>query len=216
MKKIKKRSLILIVVIFSIGILVKIAILDNVELLFAVAVGLDKPSKLYYFTTERIYNISEKAKLSDKILKDLEANKNKHLDDLYIHTLGIIGEYHSATYLLKTYVKYQDDKNNAIILAGIIDSMGMIGNEDLVPLLERLLSNYDNHRMQVTRYAIARALYLITGKPYSYIDSSGEKTNFNITTELKEAWAAVNLSRGRKRTFSEMLTLDKLYRPPGW
>lgn len=216
MKKIQKRSLILIVVLFSIGIFFKIAILDNVNLLFTVAAGLDKPSKLYYFATERIYKISGKKKIGEKILQDLKANKNKHLNDLYIHTLGIIGEYYSATYLLKTYVKYQNDKNHVIIVNSIIDSMGKIGNEDLVPLLERLLSNYDNHRMQVTRYAIARALYLITGNAYSYSDSSGEKTNFNITNELKDARSVVKRSKGRIRTFSEMLTLDKVYRAPGW
>lgn len=216
MKKIQKRSLLLIVVLFSVGILLKIAILDNVGLLFTVAAGSDKPSMLYYFATERIYNISGEERVNEKILQDLEANKNKHFRDLYIHTLGVIGEYYSATYLLKTYVKYQDDKNHAIIVATVIDSMGMIGNEDLVPLLERLLSNYENHRMQVTSYAIARALYLITGKAYSYSDSSGEKINFNITNELKDARNVVKSSMGRKRTFSEMIILDKLYRAPGW
>ena len=216
MNKTQKAILLLIIVIFIISFVFKIVVFDNPDVLFPLAAGLNIPSTLHYIVKERIYKISEKKNIGEQILKYLEEDKNKYLHNLYIQTIGITGEHYSAVYLIKTYVKYQNDRNNEITVSRIIDSMGLIGNEDVVPLLETLLRNYDRHRMQVTRYAIARALYLLTDKIYDYINSSGEKTRLYLTDELKVARRVTMETKGRTRTFEEMIILDKLYRPPGW
>jgi hypothetical protein len=83
--------------------------------------------------------------------------------------------------------------------------MGLIDNNDLVPFLETLLRDYDQLRVQATKYSIARSLYLITGNKFSYV---------RIIRELSEARNVILKSKGRKRTLQEMLLLDKLYRPP--
>jgi len=211
-----KKWLILLAVALSISITTKILILDNTNFLYAIAEGMDQPSKPYYFVMERIYKLSGDKKLDEKIHKFLEEDKNKHLHALYIHTLGIIGGNHSSTFLMKAYVKYQDDPNHIITVSRIIDSMGVVGDEDVVPILERLIDNYDNHRMKVTRYAIVRALYLATGKVYEYINSSGKNTKLKLTDELESARGIILAAKGRTRTFEEMRSLDKLFKPPSW
>ena len=214
MNKSKTKILVAIIIFLGIGLIAKIMILDNEDVLFSIAAGLDVPSKLYYFVIERIYKISENKNIGDKILSYLEENKNKHLHNLYIQTLGIIGEYYSASFLLKAYSKYQHNMNHRSTLSHIIDSMGLIGNEDLVPLLETLLKDHDELDVQVTKYSIARALYLITGKSYSYTNQSGERTQLHVTEELIKARRIIIDSKKRRRTLDEMIALEKLYRPP--
>ena len=211
-----KKWLILFVIIISICFAGKILILDNTDLLFTIAEGLEQPSKSYYLVMERIYKLSAKERLEEKINKYLEDDKNSHLHDRYIHTLGIIGGQKFPAILIKAYVQYQDDPDHILTVPRIIDSMGIVGVEDVVPILEKLLSNYDRHRVRVTRYAIVRALYLATGKAYEYTNSSGGRTKLELTNELEDARRVILESRNRDRTFEEMKSLDKVFRPPGW
>ena len=202
----------LAVVILSIGL--KFVFFDNLHILFLMAEGLDQPSRLYYVVQERIYKLDETKNIGKVILQNLEEDKNKHLHNLYIKTLGVVGEYYSASYLLKAYVSYQNDEQHANTVWYIINSIGMLGNKDVVPILETLLKNYDRHKMQVTRYSLVRSLYLITGERYDYINAAGEKTKIVLTNELKSARQVIVNSKGRKRTYEEIIILDKLYRPP--
>lgn len=214
MSKIRKKWLlpVIVVIIVFVG---KFGVLDNVNVLFSLAAGFDEPSTLYYLTTERIYRLSDKKNLGKKLLKYLEQGRNPHLHNLYIKTMAIIGEHNAAatTYLIKAYAKYQDNMEKRGVVFNIIDSMGFIGNKTAVSVLERLLSNYDAHRMVVPRYVIVRALYLSTGKAYDYIDDSGKETKLYLTDELKRARAVIVDSKGRSRTFEEMMVLDNINRP---
>ena len=215
MKKINKKIIVFVLItlfIFTLG--VKVFIFDNLNVLFLIAEGFDQPSAWFYVAQERIYKTAERKDIGKDILKYLEDDKNTHLHNLYIKTLGIIGEYYSATYLIKAYAKYQNKERYAVTIVYIIASMGMLGNNDVVPLLETLLKNYDKHKMLVTRYSLARSLYLITGKRYNYVNSSGENTKLHLTNELKNARKVIEKSKGHRRTYDEMIVLDKLYRPP--
>ena len=173
--------------------------------MFQIAAGLDKPSKFYNIIIERIYSLSESQNFNEEIRNHLEQNKNDHLYNLYIHVLGIIGDRSSAGIFIKLYSRYQHDINHHSTVNRIIDAMGLIDNNDLVPFLETLLRDYDQLRVQATKYSIARSLYLLTGKKSSYVQ---------VTGELSEARNVIFNSKGRKRTLQEMLLLDKLYRPP--
>jgi hypothetical protein len=214
-KKFSNYFVLLSTIVFMITIS-SILILNNVGLLFIIAGGLNKPSKSYYFVMERIYKLSKNNEVLEDILHDLNNDKNTHLNNIYIDTLGIIGNPTSATVLMKKYVKLQGDPNYADTLSSIIDSLGLIGNNDVVPILERLNKNYEKHRMQITKYSIVRALYLIAGKAYEFTNNSGENAKLKITEGLKEARRIILETKGRDRTFKEMRSLDKLYRPPGW
>lgn len=203
----KKRNLITLLacLLIIISLVFHFFIFKNENALFLIAAGLDKPSKLYNIVIERIYSLSQSQNLDEEIRKHLEQNKNDHLYNLYIHVLGIIGDRSSAGIFIKLYSRYQHDLNHRSTVNRLIDAMGLIDNNDLVPFLETLLRDYDQLRVQTTKYSIARSLYLITGNKSSYV---------RITRELSEARNVILNSKGRKRTLQEMLLLDKLYRPP--
>ena len=214
MYKIRKRYILLILLACIIFVF-KFAIIDNTFVLFSIAKGLDEPSTLFYSVTERIYKLSVKKDISEKIIKKIEDDKNSHLHDLFIKALGVIGEDQprAINCIIKTYIKYQDDPNRQGILLYVIDSMGFIGNQNTVSILERLLINYDKHSIVVPRYSIARALYLSTGRNYEYFNESREKKQFYLTDGLRDARNAIVASKGRYRTFPEMMVLDNLNRP---
>jgi hypothetical protein len=215
MKKTNKKIIAFVLItlsIFTIGL--KVFIFDNLNALFLIAEGFDQPSTWFYVVQKRIYKIAERKDIGNDILKYLNNDKNRHLHNLYIKTLGIIGEYYSAAYLIKAYAKYQNNERYAVTIGYIIASMGMLGNDNVVQLLETLLKNYDKHKMQVTRYSLARSLYLLTGKRYDYVNSSGENTKIHLTNELKTARKVIEKSKRHRRTYDEMIVLDKLYRPP--
>jgi hypothetical protein len=216
MKKRKKLILIFALSLSLTGIIFHFAVMENENALFLIAEGLDKPSKRYYIVTERIYNLSERKKVRDKIREHLERNNNDHLHNLYIQVLGITGDSSSSGILIKLYSLYQQDMNRRSTVSRIIDAMGQIGDEDFVPFLETLVRDYDKLRVQATKYSILRSLYLITGNRYSYFNSSGRKSELEVTEELIDARRVIMNSKGRKRSIQEMLVLEKLYRPPGW
>lgn len=212
----KKRNIIVLLVCLLIftWVVFHFSVLENEKALFLIAEGLDKPSNLYNIVIKKIYRLSEKKNLNEKIREYLEQNKNDHLHNLYIQVLGISGASSSAGVLIKVYSRCQHDMNRRSTVNRIIDAMGLIANDDLVPLLEILLRDYDKLRVQATKYSIARSLYLITGKRYPYTDDAGRNTGLQVTEELIEARNVIMNSKVRKRTLQEMLLLDRLYRPP--
>lgn len=151
-----------------------------------------------------------------KLLANIKTGENGHLQNIYIHTLGIIGEKNATTYLIMQYSNLQDRADKKSTLYSIIDSLGLIGNEEAIPVLERLLENYDKYKIQVTKYSIVRALYLLTGKQYNYNDSSSEKKSITLTKKLENARKVIESTKDRKRTFNEMLILDKAFRHPDY
>jgi hypothetical protein len=189
----------------------------NLNLLYIITEGSDKPSKTYYWTIERIYKIAErKEDIGHNILRELKSGKNLYLHNIYIQLIGIIGVKDAVGYLNRAFVDCQNDKNNQSKIYHIVDSFGLIGNEKIVPFLEKLLDNYEKYDLKLTRYSIARALFLITGKSYKYISKDGKYSKITVSDELQKAREVIVSSKGRKRTFDEMLILDKLLRPPGW
>jgi len=209
----KKRIFLLIFIVAAIVLGAKVLIYDNPKVLYVVAEGLDEPSSMFYFVTERIYKLSTNKSEMNRIIEELESGKNEYLHDLYVRTLGIVGENSDlANYVLvKIYSKYQDNDKKTAIISTVVDSMGFIGNESTNAILERLLENYENHNMVVAKYPIARSLYLSIGD----INRVREKSSldFIITEELKMAREVLVRSEGRYRAFSEMLILANLNRP---
>jgi len=216
MKQKKKIIIILIVLLLFAGIFLRFSVFNNVSVLFLIAEGLDRPSKAYYVVIERIYRLSEKKRVRAEIWEDLESNKNPNLDNLYIQVLGITGAHIPTGSLIKLYSLNQHDMNRRSTVSRIIDAMGLLGNEDFVPFLETLLTDYDKLSPQATRYAITRSLYLITGNRYTYLADSGQKSRLQLTNELIEARNVVENTKERGRNMKDMLVLDRLYRPPGW
>lgn len=216
MQKKKKAIIIFTISLLFVGLIFTFSILKNINALFLISEGLDRPSKAYYILIERIYRLSSKKKAGDKIWGYVEGNKNAHLHNLYIQVLGITGAYIPTGSLIKLYSICQHDIDRRSTASKIIDAMGLLGNEDFVPFLETLLRDYDKLKVQATKYAIVRSLYLITGNRYTYLNDLAQKSKLQVTDELTEARNVIKITKGRSRTIQEMLVLDKLYRPPGW
>jgi hypothetical protein len=217
LKKVKKKPIIVILIalITVSAVVFHFSVLMNEKALFLIAEGLDKPSSLYNIVIKRIYYLYEKDDLSEKIKNHLEQDRNVQLNNLYIQVLGIGGASSSAAIFIKEYSRWQHDTNHLSTINRIVDAMGLIANDDLIPFLETLLQDHDKLNVQATKYSIVRSLYLLTGKKYTYINYSGRKTELQVTEELTEARSVIVNSKGRKRSLEEMLLLDRLYRPPG-
>jgi hypothetical protein len=215
MNTLSKRLMLTILVCAAVIVaLLKITVLDSPNIMCMVAEGFDEPSTLYYASIERIYKISEKKKVAEKFIEHLTEGENQHLQNCYIRVLGVIGERDAISCLMDAYAKYQHNKNFKSTIYGIVNSLGLIGSEDVLPLLETLLIKYDEHHVQVPSSLIAHSLYLITGKSYYFTSCTGVKERLYLSKERIEARKIIEASRGRRRSFEEMVTLDKLiYRP---
>lgn len=207
------KILITLIVTILVTIGTKMFIYDNPKALYVIAEGLDEPSSSYYWVIERIYRLSRNESETKRILNELESGKNEFLHDLYIRTIGIVGENSDfANYVtVKIYTKYQGNDQKMSIVASAIDTMGFIANKSTISILERLVENYDNHNMVVAKYPVVRALYLSTCDIHMVREKSSME--FNKTDELKMAREVITRSKGRYRTFDEMLILSNLNRP---
>ncbi len=210
----KMKIIILVLVVFVLGAALINAALSNKKVLFSIALASDDPSSVRYFALERIYKLSQKESFRKELLEQLIRNEQPSLQGLLIRTIGVAGEREAAGYLMKAYVDTQDDKSRRRLQHYIVDSMGLIGNDGIVRLLEKLLENYERHPIEATQYAIARALYLQTGEKYYYIDSFGKRVTITISDELLKARDVILKTKDRERTVQEMILLDKLFRPP--
>lgn len=211
----KRRFTILLVCFSSIFlIIIKVGVWDNPGVLCKVAEGFDDPSRPFYFVIERIYKISPAQKFDTKIIGYLKNNENLYLCDVYFRVLGVLGSTQSLYYLRDFYLKHQNEKDYRGTLFYAIRGMGLIGGQEVVPFLKTLHSNYKDSYMKIAESNIVSSLYLITGEnKYWFTNSTGEKQKLYLTDELIKARDVIKRSRGRSRTFNEMLILDNIYRP---
>lgn len=153
----KKHTIIAVVIglIVLAGAVFHFSVLKNEKALFIIAEGLDKPSRLYNIVIKRIYHLSEKKALREKIKNYLEQDQNVHLHNLYIQTLGIGGASSSAAIFIKEYSRWQHDMNHLSKINRIVDAMGLITNDDLIPFLETLLQDHDKLKVQATKYSMS-------------------------------------------------------------
>lgn len=207
------KYILIILAILLLIVMGKVLVYDNTKMLYIIAEGLNEPSYKYYKIMDRIYSLSNNKKEMNRIIEEIEIGRNNYLHNLYVRTIGIVGEPNEyANFVLaKLYAKYQSDGNKKSLVNKTIDSMGFIGNKSTVSIIERLLQNYDKHKMVVAKYPIARALYLSAGK----IDEVKEIGDIDlvVTNELKAAREAIVASKGRYRNYNEMICLANLNRP---
>ncbi len=208
-----KKIFVIAIPIILLFAVVKIFIYDNQKALYMIAEGLNEPSSSFYFVVERIYSLSNNKPEIERILNELETGENEYLHGLYVRTIGIVGEDSDLAnfVLVKIYSMYQDDDNKSSVVSATVDSMGFIANESTVSILKRLVENFENHRMVVEKYPVARALYLSTGDIRMVREKSS--TEFIATEELEMARRVLVRSNGRFRTEEEMLILANLNRP---
>ncbi len=210
----KKQKIIIVVcaVLALLAFSIKTFFYDNTRMLYSLLEGADEPSSIYYMISERLFLLSTNANELERILNEIEVGENKHLHELYVRTLGVVGDNSAdANYaLIKLYAANQRDKEKAGILYSVIDGMGFIGDESSIAVLNRLLYNYDKHLTPIAKYPIARAFYLSTGDLHQ---ATKGNSNFTITAEIQIVRKIILNSKGRYRTIEEMLAIDNLNRP---
>ncbi len=219
MKPFSHNKIIYIVLMLTVclGFGFKLVVWDNADILCNIAEGFDEPSTPFYFFLERIYKLSEKNSFSKELAQYLSKDENRHLHDIYIRILGVIGDKESLHELEQIYIKYQHDKKSKVTLFYMVKSAGLIGDKEIVPLLETLLKKYDELKVQISGSNIASSLYLITGKnDYYFTNNSGEQQKLILIDNLIEARKVIVSSKGRERTYEEKILLDNVFRPTSW
>lgn len=209
-----KKKILIGVIVVLIFTFIKISLFNNVDFLCFLSQATNtNTSSLYYFTIESIYKIAEKKDIAEKLIKYIEENKNQNLHGLYIRVLGVIGGGdQTVNCLMKTYIKHQHNKEKKSIIYSVISSLGLLGDDKVIPFLELLLNkNY----WPVYNGTIAASLYLLTGKQYEFIWCwDGSRQKLQLTDKLIHAREVILATKGKKRTFEDMLALDKRFRPP--
>jgi len=209
-----KRTWMIVIFFIVLAGFVKIGILDNPELLCVLAEGLDEPSSSFYLILNRVYALAEKDNFTKELVQHLSAGKNANLHDIYIRVLGVVGEETALHELFRIYQRHQNDEASKAVVYYTVTSIGMIGSEEMVPFLETLLEKRKELKIQVNELAIANALYLSTGIEKAKAAEFFNGKKHKLSQAQIAARRVIASSKGRKRSYDEMLVLDKLYRPP--
>lgn len=199
------------------GFLAKIFVLDNFKMLCQLAEGFGEPSAPYYLFLERVYKISERNDIGKEIVESLSNDEDRYLRDCYIRVLGVTGE-HGSLQLLESISNSEIKERNFPIIFYSIMSIGLLGDNRAVPFLEKFLEkNVSDLQSHFLDFTAVNALYLLTGSDnYYFINSSGERQRLIITKRLSEARKVITEAKGRKRTYEEMIVLDKIFRHPDY
>jgi hypothetical protein len=217
-KTVFRLSTIVVMSLVVMGMIIKITILDNANRLCILAEGFDEPSRAYYFFIERIYKISEDSNISKDFLGYLSNNENPYLHDSYIRILGVYGERNALTHLENSLGSLQRAGDNLPITYYTIYSIGLIGDHKAILFLENLLEKSNSvPGLQILGFPTAVSLFILTGNnSYYFANKAGEKQALIVTPRLSEARKVIVESKGRKRTYREMIALDKIFRHPDW
>ena len=216
-----KKKIIIVTIILLVAFSVKKATYDNEDFLVHIAEGFDDPSFGYFFIIERIYKIAETKRIEDQFAEKILKNENPHLHGQYLRICGVIGKSNTTDFLSKILDRnYRDrsqweNKNTWSILYRAIDSMGMTGNTEFIPYLEAILNEKEPYHPFISKFQVARSLYLITGEKYK-IDSNddGSKNPVHISSEVEEARIAIKTSKNKRRKLKAMLIIDNFLRAP--
>jgi len=212
----RKRVIFYSVPIFFVGLIFVISI-NSVGFLCLIAGSSDVPSKLHYWAIERILILYDEGEdVGEQILEDLKSNESNEIIEVYIKIVGLIGEKEALGYFNKIFVEVLNNNDPRGLTYPLVNSFGLMGNDEIVSFLEYLLENYRKYNIKATKYSIARSLFLLTGKKYEYVKARGSYGYFEPTSEFVYARDIIISSDDRRRTFEEMVALDKLFRPPGW
>lgn len=153
------------------------------------------------------------SKIEKTILNDLRIGKRKHLINQYIRVAGACGIESLNKHFWNIYNKYKTDENKVLMNYNLITSLGIIGSPENIVNFSAMIGDLKNSKTTVSDYEIARSLYILTSK--KKLVSPVER--FTVTDELAEISNVVTGSFGRKRSFSEKIIVDSIFRPPkGW
>jgi hypothetical protein len=143
------------------------------------------------------------------LLDQLRNGRNPSRRYLCIRILGVIGDKNSLASFIDIYKKHQDEKRS-VLLYSVFESIGLLGENKAVPFLKTALDN--KLKWEALNYPIVESLFFLTGKRYEFINPNGDMQAFYPSEDEIQARNIVLATKGRKRTYKEMILLDKLFR----
>lgn len=210
----KKLSIIILLFLFA-PALSGLYLWNNIDSLFSLSLAFDEPSRPFYLILNRIYCIISEDSKYKQFLGKLYYNSDNEFDNLYLRVIGVSGYKRSLDRLKSIFLSSHNKSEYRSTLYYVIVSIGLIGDIDAVPFLEKLLIHFDENEYVIQESNIVTALYLITGDvTYRFKNSFGEEQSLLLTDRLRNARRIIVSSKNRKRTHREMIILDHIFRPP--
>jgi hypothetical protein len=210
-----KKIILIALIVASMSISLGYYVYNNTIFLLTVAWASDIPSQLNFWARDRIYQKCQDVRVVNSIVDDFKSNRLPYLNDIYILVLGVIGDKKASDYIVRELVAAIDNNNYGTV-AYCIDSLGLLGDANVHPLLIRLMDNYESYKLPLPKYVLFRSIYLISGNIDEYPNSNEKPSGFAPNDELVFARKIILSSNDRYRTLDEMHTLDKLLRPAKW
>lgn len=183
---------------------------NRISFLSFIAASTDTPSALHYLSIKKILKLSSKDEDVRKNIIEALKRGDKYRQSVNIRLLGPIGGKGSIELLEELFHKYLNEPSYQGDIYCIVNSFGLIGDERMVPLLEKLLIDFDKNNFFLTKYSIVRSLFLITGKEYNYSGNKNSIEDSILTQKLKQARTVILNSKNRVRTYQEMVILYNL------
>ena len=202
----KYKYILFVFIIFSIYYFIS----NNIYILVSVSDCFGSNSAVGKFTLKLIYKIPDD-KLKIKLFKIFNNNYESAYINTYIRIAGVIGDNDFIVPIMKLYSSIQGDNKKISTRYYIFTSLGLFGNKKYSVFLEKILDHYDEHGVDVSRFVLARSIYLLTGNVFSVSSRKNEYDLMYLSEELKDIKKTLHESSGRKRSYREKLILDRLY-----
>lgn len=209
-----RKHIILSIIVFLVLIIFggNYFLLNNFKFLSLGSAFFLNTSKYHQFFINRMYKLSENEDIEEQIIVNMaNSDIDSYVLGNYIRIMGVIGGDRSEFYLIKIFGKHQNLQYADYVLFNTVLSMGLSGSKMSEELLDRFISTDMSTNQIVMQHLAASSLYLLTGEQYFFINNRGEKEKLYLTQDLHNARDIIVSSKGRKRTYDEMITLDKLF-----
>lgn len=175
---------------------------NNLSFLSSVACNSGNQSATYEFLIERIYKIISHN--DDDYLSYLDNQDNKSCYITWLRILSVSGANGIDTHIY-SYLNEGSD-NDQDYIYHYLNNVGVAGSTFSIPLLKDIINSDDSD--ELSKRFSAHSLYLLEGtKP-----SKDDDYYFIISEKQFLAHEIIKESKGRCRTFDEMVALDQLYR----
>ena len=182
---------------------------EDVDFLLLQAGAAGRPSVQHNSFMDQVFLLAQKIDVAGLCEERLSQNKYPGLHELYLRTIAVIGDANGLASFV-TYFSRRAATNDTFGLFDVYSFLGVLGDGKAQAILEKQLNR--NQANPVLNFAIARSLFLLTGQRYRFVNPDGNLQEFYPTEAAIRARTIILASRGRKRTFEEMRTLDGLFR----
>ena len=181
------------------------ALYSNVYFLSSVACRHGNMSSTYEFLLERIYKIISSDEEGD-YLKYLDEADNKYFHTTWLRILSVSGVENMDKFVFNDISETDKNDYSSDLIYHYLISAGKSDSVISIPLLKSYLDSDDSDGP--SKMFSAGSMYLLNGT----LPSKSDDYYFVLSEKQYLAREAILNSRGRRRTYDEMITIDQPYR----